>query len=356
MLTAIVQHTLNPANLRSALLQLPRSISDNFMSISDYIHLLTEVMFPMALLVAAGAWWRRQLGAEGVVLVRGYISTITLHLFVPALLFASAATATINEELLSVPVLVGVGVLISGGVLYLGLRLLACSTIISRPTRAGLLLCGMFGNVLFMGYPLLHYLYGDMGSQYAVFADMGASTPLLWSLGVWVASHIGGQQRETGHPLINWLKLPPVSAFFSGLLLGHAHLPITPLVHAARFIGQPTVPVMLLMLGLSIPWHKMQPNRMVAWVVVYKLILLPLMILGLARFLFGVLRPAQISAVIESGVPTMLMMLTLADRYHLDIETTALTIAWTTIGFLLTLPMWLMVLNLDPAINRLFVM
>ena len=66
------------------------------MSAAYYIQLLLEVMLPMALLVAAGGWWRRTLGASGVPMVRGYITTITLNLFAPALLFAAAASAQIT--------------------------------------------------------------------------------------------------------------------------------------------------------------------------------------------------------------------------------------------------------------------
>ncbi len=315
------------------------------MSLVYYFNLLIEVMLPMALLVAAGAGWRVYLGEDGVRAVRGYISTITLHLFAPALLFAAGATAKLDAQLLSVPLLVGFGILLSGFILYGLLRWLPWARSMSEPTRAGLLLCGMFGNVLFMGYPLLHYLYGTPGTQYAAFADMGASTPLLWSLGVWVATHIGAQVRDPGHPILNWLKLPPVWSFMLGLLLGQTGLPLAPLVHAARFIGQPTVPVMLLMLGLSVPWRRLVPQRMVGLVVVYKLLLLPAMVWGVARAVLGSLHPAQIGAIIESGVPTMLMILSLADRYRLDIETTALTVAWTTLLFLFTLPLWLVWLN-----------
>jgi predicted permease len=39
------------------------------------------------------------------------------------------------------------------------------------------------------------------------------------------------------------------------------------------------------------------------------------------------------------------MALGLADRYQLDVETTALTIAWTTLLMVLVLPCWLVFLS-----------
>lgn len=309
-----------------------------------YRDLMLEVMLPVALLIAAGGWWRRYLGTDGVMSVRRHISTIVINLFAPALLFASAATARFDAELLSVPVLMIASILLSWGMLHVLTGWFGQHVQMTSTSRAALMLSGMFGNVLFMGYPVLHFIDGEAGGQYAVFADMGASTPLLWAVGVWVATHIGGKVRDPGHPVINWLKLPPVWAFVAGILLAHTGWPLDKLVHAARFIGQPAVPVMLLMLGLSIPWGQLVPRREAGFIILWKLVALPALIWLIARQWYGTLHPAQAAAVLESGVPTMLMALSLADRYRLDVELTALIIAWTTILYQLTLPAWLVIL------------
>jgi hypothetical protein len=314
------------------------------MSLEYYWKLILEVMLPMSLLVISGGVWRRYLAPEQVRSIRSHIATITINLFAPALLFAAAASAHITTELLSVPALLATGILIGGGLLYILLFRTPLGASLSKQTKTGLLLCGTFGNVLFMGYPLLHFLFGDEGARYAAFADMGAATPLLWSLGVWMAIRLGGSDVRISNPIKTWLMLPPVWSFLLGASLSLTPIDITPLIHAARFIGQPTVPVMLLMLGLTIPWRKLVPNSAVLTVSLFKLLLLPLMTWLIARYYFGSLREAQIGAVIESSVPTMLMALGLADKYQLDVEAVALTIAWSTVLFLFSLPFWLWVL------------
>ncbi|HET9113386.1 MAG TPA: AEC family transporter [Burkholderiales bacterium] len=314
------------------------------MSINYYLNLLLEVMLPMALLVLAGAWWRRSLGEDGVRAVRRYISTIAINLFAPALLFAAAASAHITAQLLSVPLLLALSIIFGGASLYLVFYQTPLGRNLSDKTKAALLLCGMFGNVLFMGYPLLHYLFGEEGGRYAAFADMGASTPLLWSLGVWIAVRSGGKTASRVNPVKAWLMLPPVWSFIVGIAVSLSGWTVTPLIHAARMIGQPTVPIMLLMLGLSIPWKRLVPGPAVWLVVAVKLLLLPMTVWLISRFWLGTLHNAQIAAVIETGVPTMLMSLSLADRYQLDVETAALTIAWTALLFLFTLPLWLWIL------------
>lgn len=315
------------------------------MLFNHYNQLVLEVMLPMAVLILAGGFWRRSLGEAGIVAVRRYISTITIQLFAPALMFSATATTHIHTALFAVPILMIAGILLSVSVLYALLYWSPAGRNLSSPTRAALLLCGMFGNVIFMGYPVLHFLYGDAGSQYAVFSDMTASTPLLWSLGVFIAGNLGGRVREPGHPVMNWLKLPPIWAFFAGVIVNLSGLPFAPVVRAAQFIGQPTVPVMLLMLGVSVPWRRLRPSGAVSMVVLMKLCVLPLMVWGVARLLFGPLHDVQNAAVLESGVPTMLMALSLSDRYDLDVDVAALVIAWTTMGYMLTLPAWLALLS-----------
>lgn len=313
------------------------------MSAAHYLKLLLEVMLPIALLIAAGATWRQSLGAEGARQVRSYISTITINLFAPALFFSAAGSANISLELLSVPLLLTVNMLAGFGVLYFMLFHTRLGMNLAATTQAGLLLCGIFGNVLFMGYPLLHFLFGDEGGRYAAFADMGATTPLLWSLGVWVAIQLGGQASHSDNPVKTWLMLPPVWSFIVGIALNLTGWEIAPLLGAGRFIGQATVPVMLLMLGLSIPWHQLTPNRAVLAIAMFKLLVLPCAVWLTSLLWFKTLHEAQIAAVIEASVPTMLMALSIADRYKLDVEAVALTIAWSTLLFLFTLPLWLLV-------------
>jgi predicted permease len=196
-----------------------------------------------------------------------------------------------------------------------------------------------------MGYPLLTHLYGEAGGRYAAFADMAATTPLVWSVGVWIAVALGRQTTDAGHPLKQLFILPPVWAFILGLVIGLLPIDTQPLIHAARFIGQAAVPLMLLMLGLSIPWSRLTPSWPVIVTTTFKLLLLPLAALALARFAYDPISNAQRAAVIEASVPTMLLAVGFADRYKLDVESVALTVAWSTVLFLLTLPLWLILIN-----------
>ncbi len=117
------------------------------------------------------------------------------------------------------------------------------------------------------------------------------------------------------------------------------------LVKAAKFMGQATIPIMLFTLGLSIPWRDLKPTRPVLAAVAVKLLIAPVIVFLLARATFGDLKPAQTAAIIEVAMPTMLMAASFADRFNLDVRAAALTASWTSLTFLLTLPVWIALMS-----------
>jgi predicted permease len=309
------------------------------------VDLLLQVWLPIALLVAAGGLWVRYRPQYPADTLRIQLNRLVVDVFAPPLLFALSAQATITPQLLTVPLITATGVFVSGGLLYLLLFHSPLGAPYSRQTRAAILLAGAFGNVLFMGYPTLTFLYGDPGGSYAAFADVLASTPILWTLGVWVATRLGHEGGH-GHSLFRIvLTLPPVWAFLLGFAVNFAGIEVAPLIKAAKLMGQATIPIMLFALGLSIPWGNLRPCPPVAVAVASKLIISPLIVWLLARELFQPMADAQVAALLEVAMPTMLMAASFADRFHLDARAAALTAAWSSLLFLVTLPVWIFLLR-----------
>lgn len=307
--------------------------------------LLLQVWLPIALLVMAGGLWvrfRPQFPADPL---RVNLNRLVIDVFAPPLLFALSAQAQISRELLTIPLLTGAGIGISFLLLYPLLWHTPMGRGLKRETRAAILLAGSFGNVLFMGYPTLTFLYGDIGGTYAAFADVLASTPLVWTFGVWIATRLGHEGGQGASLFRTVLSLPPMWGFVLGFAVNLSGIDVAPLVKAAKFVGQATIPIMLFNLGLSIPWGNLKPTRPVLAAVAVKLLIAPLLVYALARGLFGEPRPAQAAAILECAMPTMLMAASFADRFHLDVRAAALTASWSSLLFLLTLPGWIALLR-----------
>jgi hypothetical protein len=307
-----------------------------------WLDLFMQVMLPIALLVAAGGVWARVRGAAALSL-RSDLSRLTLYLFAPALMFSVAARTPIDLPLLSVPLLVALAVLVTGALLYGLLYHTGLGHGLSRSTRAALLLAGMFPNVFYFGFPLVTFLYGPAGGRYPAFADILATTPLLWTAGVWIATRLG-QQPDREHAPLWWVlvKLPPVWAFVLGLAANQLGFAWEPLLRATAFIGQATIPVMMFVLGLSIPWARLRITRPIAAVCAIKLVVMPLLVWALATVLYGPLAEPQRAAVIEAALPTMLFAVLMADRFQLDTEAAGLMIGVSTLAFWLLAPWWLL--------------
>jgi predicted permease len=309
------------------------------------LDLLLQVWLPIVALVIAGGLWTRFRSDFPAATLRIQLNRLVVDVFAPPLLFALSAQATITPELLTVPLITAGGIAVAGTLNYLVLFRSRLGHGLSRETRAAILLAGTWSNVLFMGYPTLTFLYGDKGGTYAAFADVLASTPILWTLGVWIATRLGHEGGH-GHSLLRtMLKLPPVWAFLLGFAVNFAGLDVAPLVKAAKFMGQATIPIMLFALGLSIPWGNLKPSRPVLVAVFTKLVLAPLAMYLAVRQGFGATGDAQTAAILEVAMPTMLMASSFADRFQLDARAAALTAGWSSLGFLLTLPAWIAILR-----------
>ncbi len=307
--------------------------------------LFLQVWLPIALLVAAGGLWVRFRHEIPAANLRVQLNRLVVDVFAPPLLFALSAQAVITWELLTVPLIVGAGILVSGAVLYLLLYRSPLGHGLKRPTRAAILLTGMFGNILFMGYPTLTFLYGDQGGSYAAFADVLAGTPLLWTLGVWIATRLGHEGSHGVSLFRTVLKLPPVWGFVLGFAVNFSGIDIDPLVRAAKFMGQATIPVMLFTLGLSIPWGDLRPCRQTMAAVAVKLAVAPLVVWALAAATLGELGDAQKAGILEVAMPTMIMAASFADRFGLDVRAAALTAGWSSVVFMFTLPVWIALLS-----------
>ena len=308
---------------------------------AQLLDLMVQVMLPLSLLVAAGALWPRFFSDTDVEQMKTALNRLTMYLLYPCILFAVASTTPISGNLLSVPLLVGIASLASGGILYVLLYRLPLWPHLTDPTRAALVLAGMFGNTFNVGVPVLIFFFGTAATSYAVFNDMLMTMPLVWSLGVWISTRLGARGGTAGQPSVFrvMMTMPPIWAFLLGTASQQLGLTYEPLVNAARFIGQANIPVIIFVLGLTIPWRNLVPRTEILAAAGVKLLVMPLIVWLIAPQIFGRMGEAQYAAVIEAATPSMMTALLLANRFRLDDGAAALLIGWSTILFWITLPL-----------------
>lgn len=144
-----------------------------------------------------------------------YISALILKITMPFLIFTTMGNYSFTRETLTN----GVYIFILGVVfiLFAGLTALAPCKImgIREKTKNIYVAQSMFGNVIFMAYPLLKAMYGDKGIVYAIFFNI-ANDAILWTLGVYLFNrHNNGKLKNNLAHLVN----PNTLAFIGGILM-----------------------------------------------------------------------------------------------------------------------------------------
>jgi predicted permease len=205
-----------------------------------------------------------------------------------------------------------------------------------------------FPNVTFLGLPVLERLFSpEFARPIVIQIDLFSTAPLVFTLGVYIASRYGGAPGNLSTPLRALAFNPPLWAAFVALMLGEYGIPRPaalelPLETAAVSVA----PLMLLALGLGLRWNawRKESNRLVALATGLKLIALPLFGLSLTQIL-EISGDTRSALVLEAGMPSMLLGIVYCDRYRLDAGLYAMLATTTTLLALVSLPLWRLMLE-----------
>lgn len=261
------------------------------------------------------------------------LNTVLLHVALPALIFTAVYRSDIDPAFAMLPV-IGWGVALVG---LLVAWLLARALKLEGPTAGAFIMVCVFGNTAYVGYPVAQALLGDAGLVRAIFSDVFGNTAAVISIGTLVASHYGARDVKV-NPLREIVTFPPFIALAAALVLHSVSVPgvVTSWLEA---LGKLVVPMIMISVGLTLKPGALRghigPASVVAAV---KLVALPLVALGLGMVLLD--DPASLRiAVLEAGVPTMMLIMIMGLRFELDTDFIASAILLTMTGAVITIPL-----------------
>ena len=301
---------------------------------------MQDILFPFGLIILAGVAFRRirPSGMEAGAMSQA-INAGVLNLFLPALCIKTMYRSSVDFEALLVPGAAWITTL-AALVLAAGTYALLGRKIRLIPQERGvILLAAAFGNVTYLGLPVLTGLFGHDAARYALYYDLLATTPLLWLVGASIASRYGGD-RKYGFPdaLKTIASLPPVWGILAGITLNLIGFTLPSLiVNTLDMLGGLVVPLMIFSIGLALTFPKVAHAYAVLPAVVIKLVVSP-GISFLTAKTFGLSGIALTSTVLEGAMPSMVLTLLVASRYKLDISLAAFMIVVTTLLSFFTLP------------------
>ncbi|MCA1744139.1 MAG: AEC family transporter [Bacteroidales bacterium] len=312
--------------------------------------IITEQIIIAGIIVLTGAIgsWLKVINED----VRFSISRLVFNITLPLLILTTVSSMEMTHE-----------VLVNGGwaaffsvlsflIMYVVGRLSA--SLFGLPRRSSVIheLHTMFGNIVFLGFPLIAALYPNQEALlYATIYYM-VSSFMQWTYAVF---RLKGQKEVAWRERFKNLLNPNTVAFVLGVSMFTLQFHLPDLVHTPlSSIGKATSPLALLYIGSTLARTSVKgalKRGDIYLLSLNKLVLIPLILLlviNLAISYLGVElgQMAKTIIVLESAMPCMSMIVIMAKAYGAADDRAAENVFLTTVLSLLTLPLVYFLANL----------
>jgi predicted permease len=295
------------------------------------------------------------------------LGNAAFYIFVPALLFRTMARLDISAMPWATVVAYFVPVMVMLLGVYIVERLRRRGQVTSDlaageseaaapATRAT---TGVFGNTVQVGIPVVTALYGEAGLGLHIALVSLHALVLLTTLTVLVELDLARARAAHDASASLWRTLrntvrsavihPVVLPVLAGGLYNATGWPLPgPLDETLQLLGTAVAPLCLVLIGITLAYTAgrtvMGAARGALSLSVVKLLALPALVLVVAHWGFGLTGlPLQV-AVMMAALPTGSNALIFAQRYRTQEAQATTAIVLSTVGFVLTAPLWLAVL------------
>lgn len=296
---------------------------------------ILQILAVMAALTFVGVALRRKFSAVHAT----RLNDLALRVTLPAAIFLSVHQFHIGSEALLAPGLFFVLTLVAWMLAEGAGRALR----LDAKAQATFVLSAVFGNIIYIGYPMAMALHGQEGLSQAVLVDQLGLEPLAFTLGPIVAARGGALGTFSWRTqLLGLLRFPPLVAFAAGFAWSQAGLPALPEagLMVLRILGLATVPLVMVAFGLVLRMGALKHVFKEAFFVgVLRLVVAPALAMALS-YAVGLESWRASVVTLQMATPTMMFTLVLATRYGLDVERSAGFITATMIASAVTLPVW----------------
>ena len=282
------------------------------------------------------------------------LANAAYYIFVPALLFRTTARIDFKSMPWDTLVAIFVPMLAMQLAVYAWQRRGIAHGTLPPAGPSVRAISAVFGNSVQVGIPMAAALFGETGLAIHL-AIVSLHALVLLSLATTlveldiarhghVDTHLAATLLTTAR---NTLVHPVVLPVLAGMAWNALGLPLPAVAdEILQTLGQAVVPLCLVLIGMSLAYYGVQGAAKVAvGLSVLKLLVLPALVLGVAHWGFRLNGVPLAVVVMMAALPIGSNALIFAQRYHaLEAETTAATV-FSTLAFVLTAPLWLMVLH-----------
>ncbi|MCS7214984.1 MAG: AEC family transporter [Thermodesulfovibrio sp.] len=274
---------------------------------------------------------------EKIELFRDKINYLVFYYIIPLVCFKTSYTMPFSLTHLKISLVANFTILSCVLLSWLIYKKLSSIKKIEPETIGSLIICSAFGNVLYMGLPILTKLYGTEGMSYAFSYDLLASTPLTWTIAVTVCMKYGkAKSFKLKNSFLTILKIPPIWGLIIGITFKESGIILSEdLINILRIISTGVTSIMLIIVGISIKFVAPEKLLINMPAILIKTLISPMIAL-LFGIIFGVSDIPLNVCIIEAAMPSMLLSIIFASAFGIDMRTSVEMIFLTTIfSFLL---------------------
>ena len=273
----------------------------------DLLILFSNNLLPIFLASGAGLLAAKYLGVNP-----RSVSKIAFYIFSPCLVFNLLSSDHLNgDDIAQMAVFAVLIVLIMGAIT----ALIGYVLRFERSIIIALMLTVMFGNVGNFGLPLNLFAFGEEALVYASVYFI-TSAILVYTVGVVLASWGKSNFKSS---MLDILKVPVVYAVILALVFRvfDWSLPL-PIDRTVSVLSDAAIPVLMGLFGIQLYHAKWSKSTFSLGLSNFlRLVAFPALAIGLG-LLFQLEGPAYQAAVIESAVPTAVLVTVLATEYNIQ--------------------------------------
>lgn len=277
--------------------------------------------------------------------VRHALSVTVLYVFMPALAFGLLATTSIDRSFFLIPLVALVTVVLCTATGFAVYRLVPWFRDIPRPAFGVLVLAATYGNVTYLGLPVITEVLGAQRAYVAILYDLLAHTPLLLTVGAFISARYGsGKTLSISASLKRVAALPPLWGVVAGIAVNAGGVAVPQvLLDTSVVMGKAVIPIMTFTVGLALDFRDMKRLLIAVPALAIKLLLAPFLAWWVGSRL-GLSGDVLKAVTIEGAMPVMVLSLVIADELELDVPLAAACIAFSTAALFITMPLMMRVL------------
>ena len=189
---------------------------------------------------------------------------------------------------------------------------------LNRVTLATFMIMATFGNTSFIGFSYIDAFYGQDYIVYGVIYDIFGSFLLLVSVGMIIITWGSGRKNSVLNISKSIFLFPPMIMFIITIFAKNFEIPKF-LIYTSTNLGATLVPIAMIAIGMKLELkHIFTKLHIVTVAVVLKMLIIPIIVLFVFKYFYGIDETWVKVTIIEVAMPPMTMAAVLAIKGGLD--------------------------------------